>query len=231
MSAISNYLEEKLLNFLFRSATFEKPTNISVALTNGRVYDNHTGATMPEIPTGVVRGNSTVSSNYERVSLGSPLEVGDQRWSEPGSDNTTAYYVYSQEVGNSGYFYPLYLSESTSNAVGNGTSNEFTFPQTFPGVTFFAPSNNFSEKQAENPDPNESVYQRYEGDGFIKNTANIIFKQAYTDWGTVSGIAVLDSSTYGEGNILMYAELKNPRQIYTGDNIKFDPKSLEISLK
>jgi hypothetical protein len=29
----------------------------------------------------------------------------------------------------------------------------------------------------------------------------------------------------------MYAQLENPRIVYTGDNIKFDSNSLEISLK
>ena len=60
--------------------------------------------------------------------------------------------------------------------------------------------------------------------------SQIIFQPAFRDWGFVSGVAVIDNSTFGAGNLLMYAQLRNPRYIYTGDQIKFDVRSLEISL-
>ena len=67
------------------------------------------------------------------------------------------------------------------------------------------------------------------GSGVIKNAQNILFEQATVDWGVVSGIAITDSEEYGEGNLLMYAELDNPRTIYTGDSVKFDVTTLQIS--
>ena len=66
---------------------------------------------------------------------------------------------------------------------------------------------------------------------FIKNKTEITFNTALTDWGYISGVAILDSSTYGSGNLLMFSQLANPRQIFIGDNIKFDINSLEISVK
>ena len=69
------------------------------------------------------------------------------------------------------------------------------------------------------------------GSGVIRNSGQIIFTSALHDWGWVSGIAILDSSTYGSGNMLMHAQLTNPRVIYTGDNVKFDMNTLEISFK
>ena len=69
------------------------------------------------------------------------------------------------------------------------------------------------------------------GSGFIRNSGNIIFNTALTDWGWVSGIAIIDNSTLGDGNLLMHAQLSNPRVIYTGDNVKFDVGTLEISFK
>lgn len=69
------------------------------------------------------------------------------------------------------------------------------------------------------------------GSGVIKNSVSFVFDTALQDWGWVSGIAITDSPVYGSGNLLMHAELDNPRIIYTGDSVKFDLESLQISFK
>jgi hypothetical protein len=69
------------------------------------------------------------------------------------------------------------------------------------------------------------------GSGIIRNSGQIVFNTALTDWGWVSGVAIVDNGTIGEGNLLMHAQLDNPRLIYTGDNVKFDVGTLEISFK
>ena len=69
------------------------------------------------------------------------------------------------------------------------------------------------------------------GSGLIKNTNTILFPTALTDWGWVSGIAIVDSGDYGTGNMLMYAQLNNPRGIYQGDSVKFDLTTLQIKFK
>ena len=75
------------------------------------------------------------------------------------------------------------------------------------------------------------------GSGVIKNSGQIVFPTALTDWGWVSGVAIVDSpyintdQTYSPGNVLMHATLSNPRIIYAGDNVKFDYQTLEISFK
>lgn len=227
MAAISDYLEAKILNHIFRSEQFVKPSSIAIALTSSVPLDSNTGANLPELPTGVARGSINVTTGYSRRDLGSPSGVGDTAWFPVGVDTTTVFQVYSQETGNSGYFYPLYLSKSAAEASdNNGNAKTFTFPRTFPTVSFYAPQNVAVSGGATNPG-----YIEYDGNGFIKNQNQIVFDTALSDWGWVSGVAVLDSSVNGQGNMLMYAALKNPRYIYTGDNIKFDPKSLEISLK
>lgn len=226
MASISDYLEAKLLNHIFRSEEFVKPSSISIALTSSVPLDSNTGSTMPELPTGVAKGQITVDTGYRRCNLGSPSGDGDSAWYAVGVDTVTKYSVYSQEVGKSGYFYPLFLSSSAAAAEGgNSTYVTYTFPQTFPNVNFYAPTNAISGGAT---DPGLTAY---EGNGFIKNQNQIIFNTALSDWGWVSGVAILDNQTTGSGNMLMYAALKNPRYIYTGDNLKFDPRSLEISLK
>ena len=67
--------------------------------------------------------------------------------------------------------------------------------------------------------------------GIISNSGQIVFNTALTDWGWISGIAITDHITVGSGNLLMHATLTNPRLIYTGDNVKFDNGTLEISFK
>lgn len=84
------------------------------------------------------------------------------------------------------------------------------------------------------------------GSGVIKNAKQIVFPNALTDWGIVSGIAIVDSGQapdptsdvphiahggYGTGNLIMHAELEHPREIYTGDAVKFDAHTLKIRFK
>ena len=74
------------------------------------------------------------------------------------------------------------------------------------------------------------------GSGVIKNASSFMFDDgagsaALKDWGWVSGIAIVDSGEFGTGNLLMHAALDNPRIIYTGDTVKFDTSSLQISFK
>lgn len=226
MAALSDYLESQLLNHIFRNNSFAKPQTISIALTSGVPIDTDTGATIPELPSGVSRGQNFVSTNYSRINLGAPSSNGDTSWNAVGVDNNTVFTVYSQEVNHSGYFYPLYLSQAAANAADtNNISQVYTFSKTFPGVTFYAPISIDVSGSQTNPG-----YTLYEGNGFIKNSNQLIFNTALTDWGWVSGIAILDHGTVGSGNLLMYAALDNPRFVYTGDNIKFDNNSLEISL-
>ncbi len=230
MAAFSDYLEAQLLNHIFRSTTLTKPTNVSVALTGDVSLDNDTGATLPELPSGVDNGGIFTTTGYSRLSLGSPSVDGTTVWGDVGTDNTTAFVVDNADTPNaSGYFYPLYLDEAAAVAADNGnpqTATPFTFSEEQPGTTFYGPSNLVVSGSA----TNETSYELYEGNGFIKNNNQLIFGTALSDWGWVSGIAFVDSNVQGQGNLLMYSELTNPRYVYTGDNIKFDTKSLEISI-
>ena len=221
MAALSDYLESGVLNHIFRDLTFAKPSNIAIALTSGVAIDSQDGSSIPELPQTYDLG----STGYARMELGAP---SNGAWHDAGVDDDTAFAVQRASIGDAGGFrYPLYLKESIASSADTGQTTGFT-PFTFPefeGITFYAPSN-LSESGVLNPG-----YVTYEGNGFIKNKNQIIFPTALSDWGFVSGIAILDHKDVGSGNLLMYAELSNPRQVYTGDSIKFDQSALEISLK
>ncbi len=62
------------------------------------------------------------------------------------------------------------------------------------------------------------------------NNNNLEFSQATGDWGHVSGIALVDSSTHGAGNVLMYGNLTTARVITSGDIFRFNAGDLDITL-
>jgi hypothetical protein len=248
MAALSDYLESGLLSHIFRNTAFPRPSTIAIALTSGVPADSDTGSTIPELASGVRSGLDFVTTNYKRIVLGPPANSGDNTWNSVGVDATTAYSVSgvkaSGTVGTNGvvtfstqpeygYFYPMFINEqaakdySTSKG-GNGSAIIYTFAKEFPSVTFYAPSGNNIFQSGVTL---KSNYPDYEGNGFIRNKNQMVFNSAFTEWGWVSGIAILDHETVGSGNLLMYAKLTNPRYVYLGDNIRFDANSLEISLK
>jgi len=235
MAALSDYLESGLLHHIFFGNTFTSPSTVAVALTSDVPKESQSGVDMPELPSGIQKGSLFVSTNYNRLDLGSSSD-GSGIWNNVGIDGTTAYQVFSSESGvglaaHSGYFYPLYLESSV--AVSNSTATPqaaltLTFEDTFPNTTFFAPEGVMVSGDVASSDPG---FIEYEGNGFIKNQNQLLFPTAVEEWGWVSGIAICDSKFAGSGNMLMFAQLTNPRYVFAGDTIKFDSNSLEISLR
>jgi hypothetical protein len=62
------------------------------------------------------------------------------------------------------------------------------------------------------------------------NTAQIDFPAATTPWGTVTHLAVYDSSTIGAGNCLYYSAVTSPQAVPTGDTARLSVNSLVIRL-
>ena len=235
MAALSDHLESGILNHIFFGREFVRPSGLAIALTSAVPKDNDTGSTISELASGVTKGSDFVSTGYSRVNLGSSLD-GSGVWNRIGVDEITAYQVNTSisgvgRLGNSGYFYPLYLSQSTAQAaspLGSPTTTTHTFVEDFPSVTFYKPAGLGASGDYGSANPG---YTEYEGNGFIQNQGQITFGPALSDWGWISGVVIADSGGYQGGNVLMFASLENPRLIYTGDSIKFDARSLEISLK
>ena len=72
------------------------------------------------------------------------------------------------------------------------------------------------------------VFWNHLSAGSGSNIAQVTFTQATADWGYVSGIALVDSSTYGAGNIIMYGSLVTPRIVLNGDQFKFNAANLTV---
>ena len=82
MAALSDYLESGLLNHVFRNESFPKPSSIAIALTSGIPQDSDTGATIPELPSGI-NGSGT---GYARILLDRTDVSGNDYWSFSTSD-------------------------------------------------------------------------------------------------------------------------------------------------
>lgn len=67
-------------------------------------------------------------------------------------------------------------------------------------------------------------------DGTIENATTITFTTPTGSWGTANSFALMDSATYGAGNMLAWSALTTPQAIGTGNTVSFAPGALVITL-
>jgi hypothetical protein len=65
--------------------------------------------------------------------------------------------------------------------------------------------------------------------GLIDNVNAITFPTATGSWGTITDVAIIDSSS-GAGNILFYGPLTASKVVGSGDTFKFNAGDLDITL-
>lgn len=140
MANMSDYLETQLINHLFRTNTFTKPTVIAIALCTTAPTDTSTGATIAEV--------SNTGTAYVRQTL----NPDDSSWT----------------------------------ATSSGTTS---------------------------------------------NSSLITFPVASADYNAaVTHIAILDSATYGAGNVLFWGVLASSKTIANGDQFSFAISSVRIQI-
>jgi hypothetical protein len=66
--------------------------------------------------------------------------------------------------------------------------------------------------------------------GAIENTQVITFAQATAAWGTITDFAVVTSITAGSGDVLAYGKLTAPKNVASGDTLKFATGDIDITL-
>tara|TARA_Y100000310_G_scaffold305020_1_gene344777 strand:- start:1274 stop:1714 length:441 start_codon:yes stop_codon:yes gene_type:complete len=62
------------------------------------------------------------------------------------------------------------------------------------------------------------------------NVSAIEFAQATADWGYISGVAIVDATGWGLGNVLLYGALTTPRIVTNGDIFRFNAGDIDISM-
>ena len=66
--------------------------------------------------------------------------------------------------------------------------------------------------------------------GSCSNNANITFATATSTYGTISHIGSYDSSTPGQGNLLLHGALDSSKTIETGDTFQISTGNLTVTL-
>lgn len=135
---MSDFLEGALLNHIFRTDTFSKPTTIYLGLVNGTVVDADTGAT--------VQTKEPTGGSYQRK----PISVTNNQWSVPGVGGqiaSTSGTTWTATGGNlgviSGCFYAdasgagnILLHGALTTARDVLVNESFTFPSGNLTITF-----------------------------------------------------------------------------------------------
>ena len=69
------------------------------------------------------------------------------------------------------------------------------------------------------------------GAGSTSNTSTVTFDPcAVANWGTITHIAVMDSVTYGAGNVLFFGAVTTAKTIEVGDTFQVSATNLSIAL-
>ena len=68
------------------------------------------------------------------------------------------------------------------------------------------------------------------GAGEVVNSNKISFGQATNNWGTITHVAIMDSTVGGSDNMLVYGALDSSKQIQSGDTFEIAAGSLTVTL-
>ena len=111
-------------------------------------------------------------------------------------------------VRNIGYTAPekVYLALFKTNPTKESTGIEVN------GVSYTRPNVTFAEPV----------------DGVTRNSGQISYAVATTDWGEAGWVGIMDSKE--GGNLLYFAALDFTKNILTGDQLKFKPNEITLTL-
>lgn len=66
--------------------------------------------------------------------------------------------------------------------------------------------------------------------GATENTQVVTFAQATADWGTITNFAIVDALTAATGNVIAYGTLTAPKNVASGDTLKFATGDIDVTL-
>jgi hypothetical protein len=121
----------------------------------------------------------------------------------------------------SSFTQPAVIAVALCTAAPDDTSTGAT-------ITEVANSNDYSRVSVGRGD---SVWAATSGtDGTTSNSAAITFTAASGSWGTVTHVAIVDSASWGAGNVLFYGQLSVPKTITSGDVFQFNINQLSVQI-
>lgn len=66
--------------------------------------------------------------------------------------------------------------------------------------------------------------------GSTSNSISIVFGPSSGSWGTITHLAIVDSATYGAGNLLAWGLLTSSPSISTGTTVTINSSNLTVSI-
>ena len=91
------------------------------------------------------------------------------------------------------------------------------------GISEVTDANNYARKATTGTDWDAAAA------GAISNSGTLSFNQASGSWGTITHVALVSSSTWGEGYVIAWGALTTPKAIDNGDTLSFAAGEIDIT--
>lgn len=194
MSSMTDYLENKTLDFILRGQSFTAPTVLAHAL----IYANK-GYSSAVRSQAVTSGDyvipTTPNGRLYKCTTSGTCGAGEPTWpTTSGGTVSDGSAVWTEQT--------TALEAGTFPEVPN--SGNYSRQTLNPSLT------NWKSTQGDNNVSSGSG-------GQTSNSVAITYGTPSANWGLIWGCMVLDSATYGAGNPLFYFALTTPKTVNNGD--------------
>lgn len=197
MTALCNYLENKIADHVWRGVPFTAPTVLAHALIlASRGYSNNNRST--PVSSGDTIVPATPNGRLYKCTTAGTTASGEPTW--PTTDGATVAdgtAVWTEQT--------TAIEAGTFTEVAN--AGAYTRPTLNPSTANWAATNGAGTTT--NPSSGTS--------GTTSNNGTIAYGVPSTNWGVIYGIIQLDSATYGAGNALFWCALATPKTVNSGD--------------
>lgn len=199
-AALTDYLENKIVDHLLRGTSYTAPTVIAVGLIRA-TRGTWAAATVYAVNDTII----PVTANGRLYRATAVSGTGTSAGSEPTWPTTAGGTVIDNAGGNQ-----ITWTEQ-SNTLDAGSITEVANAGAYARVTLNPSASNWKGTG------NETSGASAGTSGTGKNNATITFASPTANWGLIFGFFLADSATYGAANILIWSALTTPKNVNNGD--------------
>jgi hypothetical protein len=199
-AALTNYLENRIVDHLFRATAFTAPTTIAIGLIRA-TRGTWAASTVYAVNDTII----PTSANGRLYRATAVAGTGTSAASEPTWPTTAGGTVIDNAGANQ-----ITWTEQTI-ALEAGTITEVANAGAYARVTLNPSVSNWKGTG------NETAGASAGTSGTAKNNLAITFAAPTANWGLIFGFFLVDSATHGAGNILIWSALTTPKNVNSGD--------------